>query len=300
MSGLLKPKAATTPIPEYAGFETQIDNVAGTKVERIKQPDGTYALVQSALPMSVEDQALSDAWSRIAANSLAYMDKLANSYDRADIPWLDEYLTTYETGQRQLLDRAGVARSTAEEKALARYGQADSTAAAQARSQRYSDSVDQEIQLGRELVGIEQDARTQAMSQQAGLYDLATGGMNNTKQIQLGSLSNLVNSGLSQQQSKQNYNNTVSATIGANNQAKAAASQAGMGNLASIAALAAAPFTGGASLMLLPAAQSFGQSGQGGGGQMSSLSAMLQSGLNSGNSGLGKNITWNSARVGAV
>lgn len=287
MTSLLKPKAATTPIPQYAGFETQLDNVAGTKVERVRQPDGTYALVQSTLPMSAEDQAMSDAWSRIAASSLEYMDKLSNSYNRADIPWLDEYLTSYETGQREMLDRAGMARSTAEEKALARFGQADSTAAAQARSQRYSDSIDQEVQLGRELVGIEQDARTQAMSQQAGLYDLATGGINNQKNIQLGSLSNLVNTGLTQQQNQQGYNNTVAATIGANNQAKAAANQSFLGNLTGIASLVAKPFTGSSSL--------FSSGGLSSLVSGSSLNSKLQAGLNSG-TGFGKGITWNSGK----
>lgn len=295
MSSFLKQKAATTPIPEFSGFETQMDTVTGTKVERIKQPDGTYALVQTTLPLSAEDQAMQDAWTRIAQSSLDYLDKLANNYDRADIPWLDEYLTNYENGQRDVIDRAGLSRATAEEKALARFGQADSTAAAQARAQRTSDLVDQEVQLGRELVGIEQDARSQAMSQQAGLYDVATSGLNTQKQTQLNSLANLVNTGLSQQQSKQNYNNTVAATIGANNQSKAAASQAGLGNLASLAAIAAAPFTGGASLALLPATQSLGKSGG-----TSSMSSMLQSGLNGGGFGSGNNITWNSARVGAV
>lgn len=249
MSSLIKPKAAKTPIPTYADFETQIDNVAGTKVERVKQPDGTYALVQSTLPLSAEDQAMQDAWTRISQSSLEYIDKLANSYDRADIPWLDEYLTTYETGQREAIDRAGLARTTSEEKALARFGQADSTAAAQARAQRGSDIVDQRVQLGRELVGVEQDARSQAMTQQAGLYDLATGSLNNQKNIQLGSLANLVNSGLSQQQARQGFNNTVAATVGTNNQAKAAANQAFMSNLVGVASLAAAPATGGASLM---------------------------------------------------
>jgi len=288
VTSLLKPKAATTPIPQYAGFETQIDNVAGTKVERVKQPDGTYALVQSTLPASAEDQAMQDAWTRIAQSSLDYIDKLANSYNREDIPWLDEYLNSYEAGQREIIDRAGLARSTGEEKALARFGQADSTAAAQARSQRYSDAVDQDVQLGRDLVGIERDARSQAMSQQAGLYDLATGGLNANKQMQLGSLSNLVNTGISQQQAQQGYNNTVSATIGANNQAKAAGNQAFMSNLAGVASIAAAPFTGGASLFA-----GGGLSSLVGGG--SSLNSMLQSGLNSG-TGFGKGITWNTAR----
>jgi hypothetical protein len=290
VSSLLKPKAAKTPIPEFANFETQIDTVAGTKVERVKQPDGTYALVQSTLPMSPEDQAMQDAWTRIAQSSLDYIDKLANSYDRADIPWLDEYLTSYETGQRDVINRAGLARTTAEEKALARFGQADSTAAAQARSQRYSDTVDQEVQLGRELVGIEQDARAQAMSQQAGLYDIATGGLNNQKSIQLGSLSNLVNSGLTQQQNRQGYNNTVAATVGANNQAKAAANQSFMNNLTGVASLVAAPFTGGASLYA--------------GGLLSSItggSASAKDGTSGGwanyGSGLSNQIKWNSGRM---
>lgn len=290
MSSLIKPKAAKTPIPKYADFETQLDTVAGTKVERVKQPDGTYALVQSALPPSAEDQALNDAWARIAQSSLDYMDKLANSYDRADIPWLDEYLTSYEDGQREVIDRAGLARTTAEEKALARFGQADSTAAAQARAQRGSDLVDQNVQLGRELVGIEQDARAQAMSQQAGLYDLATGSINNQKQIQMGSLANLVNSGMSQQQARQGYNNTVAATIGANNQAKAAANQAFMGNLTGLASLAAAPFTGGVSLFA--------------GGALSSMtggSGAAKAGTAAGwanyGSGLGSQVKWNTARM---
>lgn len=272
MTSLLKPKAATTPIPQQAAFETQIDNVAGTKVERVKQPDGTYALVQSSLALSPEDQAMQDAWQRIAQDSLAYIDKLSNSYNRADVPWLDEYLTNYETSQTEAIDRAGLARTTAEEKALARFGQADSTAATQARAQRSSDIVDQRVQVQREMSGIEQDARNQAINQQAGLYDIATGELENQRQTQLGSLSRLVSTGLNQQAASQNYNNSVAATIGANNKAKAEASQAGLSNLAGVASLAAAPFTGGASLALMPAAS----------GSSSFLNSSLLAALNKG------------------
>lgn len=246
--GLSSPKTPITPIPEQAPFETQIDNVAGTKVERVKQPDGTYATVRSALPLSAEDQALQDTYKSIAQNSLDYMTKLSTNYDRSQIPWLDQYLKDYEATNLKAINDNALSTANGEEKALARFGQADSTAGAQARSARFGVVSGQKNQLARDMSGIEQDARNQALGQQGSLYSLATGALNQQSATQLGSLANLVSSGLSQQGNTQNYNNSVAATIGANNAAKAASQQAGFNNLVGLASLAAAPFTGGASL----------------------------------------------------
>jgi hypothetical protein len=289
---LSKPKAALTPIPEQAQFETQIDDVAGTKVERVKQPDGTYTIVRSALPLSAEDQALQDTFKQIQQSSLDYITKLSNNYNVDDIPWLKQYLTDYQATQSKAITDNAVATGNAEEKLLARYGQADSTAGAQARIARAGTVMDQKAQLARDMSGIEQDARSQELNRQGSLYSLASGALNGQQGTQLNSLAGLVNSGLSQQQNQQNYNNSVAATIGANNAAKAAASQAGFNNLATIAGIAAAPFTGGASLALT------------GGGLFSMASggsAAAKAGTSGGwanyGSGLGNQVYWNTGRM---
>jgi hypothetical protein len=245
---LSSPKTPITPIPEQAPFETQIDNVAGTKVERVKQPDGTYATVRSALPASAEDQTLQDTYKQIAQDSLDWMNKLSTNYDRSQIPWLDQYLKDYETTNLKAINDNAVATTNSDEKALARFGQADSTAAAQARTARFGVVTGQKDQLARDMSGIEQDARNQELSKQGSLYSLATGALNQQSATQIGSLANLVSSGLTQQGNTQNFNNSVAATVGANNASKAASQQAGFNNLVGLASLAAAPFTGGASL----------------------------------------------------
>ncbi|MEH2700221.1 hypothetical protein GFL93_09405 [Rhizobium leguminosarum bv. viciae] len=235
---LLKPKTVVTPTPAQAQFETQIDNVAGTKVERVKQPDGSYATVRSALPLSVEDQAYQDTLKSIAQNSLDYITKLSTDYDPNSIPWLKQYLADYEATQNDVIDKAGLARTTSEEKALARYGQADSTAAVQARDARGEDLISSKIQLGRDMSTISQQARDSELSKQGSLYSLATGGLNNQTNTQMGSLAGLVNTGLNQQGANQNYNNSVAAVAGQNSAAAAAAKQQYYDNIVGIASLA--------------------------------------------------------------
>ncbi|TPL98324.1 hypothetical protein [Mesorhizobium sp. B2-3-10] len=246
--GLSSPKTPITPIPAQADFETQIDNVAGTKVERVKQPDGTYATVRSALPLSAEDQALQDTYKGIAQSSLDWMTKLSTDYNPDDIPWLKDYLADYKATNLKAINDNAASTATSDEKALARFGQADSTAAAQARSARFGVVSGQKDQLSRDMSGIAQTARDSELSKQGSLYSLATGALNQQSATQIGSLANLVSSGLTQQGNTQNFNNSVAATIGSNNAAKAASQQAGFNNLVGLASLAAAPFTGGASL----------------------------------------------------
>ncbi|TBH23642.1 hypothetical protein ELG64_09055 [Rhizobium leguminosarum] len=286
---LLKPKAATTPIPEQAQFETQIDNIAGTKVERVKQPDGSYATVRSSLPMSAEDQAYYDTLNAIRESTINYIGKLTTDYNVDDIPGLKQYLQDYEATQTEAIDRAGLARTTAEEKALARFGQADSTAATQARDARGEDLISNKIQLSRDMSGIEMDARNQELSRQGSLYNLATGGITGQQSTQLGSLSGLVNSGLAQQSATQGYNNSVASVTGANRQAKADANQAFMNNIVGIASLAAAPFTGGASLA------AGGMFSQATGGSASAKAGTSGGWANYG-PGLSNQIRWDSAR----
>jgi len=245
---LLNPEAATTPTPAQAQFETQIDNISNTKIERVKQPDGSYATVRSKLPLSAEDQLYEDTLNGIAQSSLDYITKLSTDYNVDDIPWLKEYLADYKADQSGFIDRAASVRTTSEEKALARFGQGDSTAGIQARAQRGSDITDQRVQLGRNMSGIEQDARNSELSKQGSLYSLATGALNTQKSTQLGSLAALSSTGLTQQNAAQSYNNMAAGVVGQNNASQLAARQAGLSNLASIASLAAAPFTGGASL----------------------------------------------------
>lgn len=191
------------------------------------------------------------------------MTKLSTNYDRSQIPWLDQYLKDYETTNLKAINDNATTTTNSDEKALARFGQADSTAAAQARTARFGVVTGQKDQLARDMSGIEQDARNSELSKQGSLYSLATGGLNQQSATQLGSLASLASSGLSQQGNTQNYNNSVAATIGANNAAKAASQQAGFGNLVGLASLAAAPFTGGASLAV-PGL--FGAAGGGAGG----------------------------------
>lgn len=289
---LLKPKAATTPIPDRAAFETQIDALNGTKVERVKQPDGTYAVVESTMPLSAEDQALQDYYKQIASDALAAIDKISNSVNLDDVPWAKDLVDSYKANQLEAINRAGVARTTSEEKALARFGQADSTAATQVRSQRGSDLTDQRVQLGRELSSIEQQARDTELARQGSLYNLATGALNGQKQAQSASLSGLVSSGLNQQAGAQSYNNTVAATIGANNQVKAASNQAFMNNLVGIGSIAAAPFTGGASLAV-PSLFSAASGGSAGSGLNGSLVAAMNKSNGWQSYGDGTKIKWN-------
>ncbi|ANL71931.1 hypothetical protein AMC83_CH01948 [Rhizobium phaseoli] len=247
---LLNPKAPQTPTPEQAQFETQIDKIANTETKRVKQPDGTWAMVRDKLPLSAEDQAYADQLQSLRDDSLAFIRDLTENYDRSKIPWLDQYLKDYEESGNNTITRSAATTANEQEKALARFGQADSTAATQARAQRFATTSNQRVQLGRDMSAIEQNARDSELSKQGSLYSLASNALNNQTNMQLGSAAGLINSGLAQQANTQNFNNTLAATLGANNKAQFDAQQAGFNNLAALTSLAAAPFTGGASLAL--------------------------------------------------
>ncbi|ACI54445.1 hypothetical protein Rleg2_1151 [Rhizobium leguminosarum bv. trifolii WSM2304] len=250
LNDVLNPQTANTPTPTQAQFETQIDNIANTKTERVKQPDGTWALVRSKLPLSAEDQAYMDTLEALRTSSVNHIKDLTENFDPANYPELAQYLKDYETSANMAIDRAAGRTSNQEEKALARFGQADSTAAANARVGRAATVMDQRATLGRDMSTITENARGNELNRQLGLYNLATGGITGQQSIQLGSVPGLISTGLSQQASNQAYNNSVAAIGGSNNAATLAGQQAGFSNLVGLTSLAAAPFTGGTSLML--------------------------------------------------
>ncbi|MGG7581702.1 hypothetical protein [Rhizobium sp. Nf11,1] len=250
LADALTPKAANTPTPAQAQFEPVINEIAGTKSERVKQPDGTWATVIKKLPLSAEDQAYYDELQNLRASSLNYIKDLTENYDVAKIPGLQQYLKDYETSANQAIDRAAGVTANQEEKTLARYGQADSTAAANARVGRAATVMDQRASLGRDMSAIEQNARNDEISRQSGLYSLATGGITGQQNTQLGSVAGLLSTGLAQQANSQNYNNTLAGIAAANDAAQKKQEQAGLNNMATITSLLAAPATGGASLAL--------------------------------------------------
>jgi len=247
---LFKPKAAQVALPVEAEFLTQIDNINGTRAERVKQPDGTYAIVTSRLALSPEEQAYEDQLKAIASDSLNWINKLTNNYNRDDIPWLNDYLTDYENTTIKAIDKAFGDRINTEEKALARFGQADSTSASEVRSGRGNDLTDQRRMLQAELSSVEGNARTNAINQYGSLYGLATGSSNNIQSQLSAAGSNNLSAGYTGQNIQQGYNNALAGGQTQQNALNAQASQQGLSNLANVAKLAAAPFTGGASLMI--------------------------------------------------
>lgn len=246
MGSLFKPKTQTIAPPQEAEFYTQIDEVNKVKTEKVKQPDGSYAIVTSRMPLTAEEQALQDKYKAIETDSLAWIDKLSTDFNRADIPWLDQYLTDYETSARIGLEQGVATRTNQEERALARYGVEDSTSAAQTRSMRGADFRAANEQVSRDMSTIEQQARDSELGKQVNLYSLATG-------QQATQLNNLMTSSaqqnanaLGQQQIKQGYYNSVANVNATNAKNTQDANQAFYQNLIGLAKVGASAYGGGA------------------------------------------------------
>jgi len=250
LNDVLNPKTASTPIPEQAQFEPFINEIARTKTERVKQPDGTWATVFKQLPLSPEDQAYMDQLEGLRSSSLAHIKDISQNFDLTKYPEIAQYLKDYETTANQAISKAAYATSLGQEKLLGRVGQANSTAADNARVGRAATEQDQRASLGRDMSAIKENARSNELNRQIGLYNVATGGITGQQNTQIASLAPAISASLSQQANDQAYKNAVAGVVGANNASALAGQQAGLSNLVGLTSLAAAPFTGGTSLML--------------------------------------------------
>lgn len=238
MGSIFRPKIEAAPPPQQAEFVNQIDEINRIKTEKVKQADGSEAIVTTRLPLTPEEQAYEDELKAIEAESLDWINKLTNDPTASSLPWVKDYIDNYKATAMAGIDEGMAARTKQEERMLARSGMEDSTAAANARSARGADYSGQIAQLGRDAVGIQQDARTQALNNYGSLYSLASGktsGIISQLQNAIGQQSS---AGLQGQQIKQGYFNSVANTAANNSALQTQAAQGGFANMASLAQLA--------------------------------------------------------------
>jgi hypothetical protein len=126
---LFKPKVEAAPAPQQAEFLTQIDNVNRIKTEKVRQADGSEAIVTTRLPLSPEEQQIEDDYKAIAAESLDWIEKLSNDPTASSLPWVKEYVDNYKANAMQGIDEGMAQRTKQEERSLSRWGVEDSTAA---------------------------------------------------------------------------------------------------------------------------------------------------------------------------
>lgn len=243
---LFKPDVPDPPPPPAPvtpdNFRDEINKVEQV---RVKQPDGTYTVVQRALPLSPEEQAAKDQLDKLITDNTARLEDLTTNYNVDLIPGLRDTIKSFRDYNDNIVVGAYNARSKLEEKALARAGQDNSTSGAQTRAIRGRDFTDSQIEIGQKAQALEQDIRQKEIDNTLGLLGFATGRQDNTFARQLQSLTlgaNVAstNSNLEQGRQLAIYNGGLTQQ-GLNYQA----SQAGLSNLASTVGLAVGLGAGG-------------------------------------------------------
>jgi hypothetical protein len=167
------PKISVPPAPEPKDYNVD-DRVSGRKTTIVTAADGskTAVIENSYTP---EQQAEIDNLKRIGDDALkAYEGLVADPYLDTMPEYKDQISRMFET-QRISLNDAFRDASRATETAAARFGVDDSTAATQLRAQNTSNLAGAQNQLENDKLNTINAVRQQEMSNQLGLYGLASG-----------------------------------------------------------------------------------------------------------------------------
>lgn len=245
---MFKSKSPPPPPPKEKtpNFRSEI-----TGVERkvVKNADGTETIVETALPLSPEEQALQNQWKELEQTNLAKMEELSAFADASQIPQLQERLQSFRQTQVENLERSAEFLAETNEEALARRGLANSTASTEQRAQR-------EAIIGQEFANIDakeqafaESLRNQEMARAQNMFNIGNVGRTNIENRQLQGAQMATSSALGQQQanlqaSQAFYNNQLQ-----NFQMKQAEDQRVFGNIMGVASLATFGATGGFSAL---------------------------------------------------
>lgn len=171
MGSLFKPKSPPPPPPPPPP-PTVRDEIGGVEQVAVKNSDGTTTYVTRRIPLTVEEQAEKDALDSILKDALNEIERLSADTYEADEN-TQKRLFEWESEKQKLLTESFEARATAEEKNLARRGLGDSSAAQAIRRRRRLDEQEALEQVKREKDSLGDDIRSQKLSLQQNLYNVA-------------------------------------------------------------------------------------------------------------------------------
>jgi hypothetical protein len=167
-------KAPTPPTPPPVTVQDQINGVEQVPMHN---PDGSITYITRALPLTAEQQAEKDQLDQIMKDSLAQIQALSASNYQPDAQ-TQAVLDQWQGVQQKLLDDQYGARSRGEEETLAKRGLTDSSAAQEVRRQRLLDEQQAEQNLNLQKDQMADQTRSDQLSLQQSLYNLAANSSN--------------------------------------------------------------------------------------------------------------------------
>ena len=152
-----------------------IDEIFG--VERVVEtgPDGRQRVTTRRLPLSPEEQALADTYTRLVSDNLAVIEELSSTALAINNPAFQPAVEAARSEQERIREAAFGEVTAQQEEALAKRGLSESTTGAQTRAIREGQFQQQVRSDENQLVNLAEQLRTGAIGRAQNLFGIGTG-----------------------------------------------------------------------------------------------------------------------------